>query len=365
SGAEHWSVQVDSSSRSVEPVCDGSNYPSMEGRNDGRRFLEGLIGCPVDEVRLRPLGGGLVASAVTHATARYRDTEGRIRSVSCVLKAIEGNAAREGRIYEHLWGCGLEGFAPVLWGVGRDGDRRLLCLQAIRPAERWPWRNLSFAQQVLRVLATLHMTPLSAEMKGILSTWDYERELAASAERSLKLLEQAYHEHRIIELRGYGPALRRVVGQLGELRRRLLGFAPLGQAMIHGDVHSGNVMIHKQGGQLVPVLLDWGRARVGSPLEDVSSWLQNLGYWEPQAKRRHDTLLGEYLSVCRPTLSLGREMRKAYWLAAASNALGGALCYHLQLLLSPGVAARKQLLAFHAASDALRVIRRADAWWNG
>ena len=50
-------------------------------------------------------------------------------------------------------------------------------------------------------------------------------------------------------------------------------------------------MVRKSGGQHEPVLIDWARARAGSPFEDVSSWLQSLGFWEPAVKRKHDTLL--------------------------------------------------------------------------
>src|SRR5919108_667753 len=71
------------------------------------------------------------------------------------------------------------------------------------------------------------------------------------------------------------------------------------------------------------VLLDWARARRGSPLEDVSSWLQSLGYWELEARRRHDTLLRRYLKARAFAGELSRAVRDAYWLAAACNVLAG------------------------------------------
>jgi hypothetical protein len=114
------------------------------------------------------------------------------------------------------------------------------------------------------------------------------------------------------------------------------------------------------------VLLDWGRARVGSPLEDVASWLQSLGFWEPEARRRHDTLLRRYLVARGLPRHLGPEVRDAYWLAAASNGLAGALRYHLAVIdgWSQPTAARRAH-SVRAAADWLRVIRRADAYWRG
>jgi hypothetical protein len=44
-------------------------------------------------------------------------------------------------------------------------------------------------------------------------------------------------------------------------------------------------------------LIDWARARRGSPFEDVASWLHSLGCWEPEARRRHDSLLTDVIST--------------------------------------------------------------------
>ena len=110
------------------------------------------------------------------------------------------------------------------------------------------------------------------------------------------------------------------------------------------------------------VLLDWGRSRVGSPLEDVSSWLQSLGYWEPEGRRLHDSFLRRYLDLTG--LPFDRETRKAYWLAAASNALAGALRYHIAVMLDEAQSAMRRAAAEKAAADWLRVIRRADDYWR-
>ena len=83
------------------------------------------------------------------------------------------------------------------------------------------------------------------------------------------------------------------------------------------------------------VLIDWARARLGSPLEDVASWLHSLGCWEPQARRRHDTLLRAYLEARTVRRPLTSKLRVDYWLASVSNGLSGAIRYHLAVLADP------------------------------
>jgi aminoglycoside phosphotransferase (APT) family kinase protein len=104
-----------------------------------------------------------------------------------------------------------------------------------------------------------------------------------------------------------------------------------GQTVIHGDVHPGNVILRGPADADV-VLLDWARARIGSPLEDVASWLHSLACWEPEARRRHDTLMRIYLEARRTRLAFAPEVRALYWFASASNGLAGAIRYHLSVL---------------------------------
>ncbi len=111
-----------------------------------------------------------------------------------------------------------------------------------------------------------------------------------------------------------------------------------------------------------PVLLDWGRARLGSPLEDVSSWLICLRYWESEVQRQHDTLLATYLSALGLEGKVTSPVRAAYWVAGASNALAGALLHHVCVAEDERQSATRRKAAFRAAQDWLRVIRRAHAW---
>jgi aminoglycoside phosphotransferase (APT) family kinase protein len=149
-----------------------------------------------------------------------------------------------------------------------------------------------------------------------------------------------------------------VVSALPAIRSRLLS----GEcSVIHGDVHPGNVLVRGRREQAAIVLIDWGRARIGSPLEDVASWLHSLGCWEPEARRRHDTLMRVYLESRARPRAFAAALRRDYWLACASNGLSGAIRYHLAVLGDPAVGGRARNGSRHALSEWQRVIRRAAA----
>ncbi|WP_437763350.1 aminoglycoside phosphotransferase family protein [Sorangium sp. So ce764] len=311
------------------------------------------------DVELRPLEGGL-CSDVALVTARLRDG-GRRRRIALVAKLVQGVTAREAAVYRRLATSVARSFSPELLGAQRLGRRRwLLYLEQIVPAHRWPWTDSAPTAQVLERLARLHR---EATQGASLPAWDHDAERLAAARGTLILAERL-RPGEVPALARALPALRRVVVALPAMRRQLLAFQPLGSATIHGDVHPGNVMIRHRGGITEPVLLDWARARVGSPLEDVSSWLQALGYWEPEARRRHDTLLAGYLVARGLAPVLTRPLRDAYWFAAASNVLAGALGHQLSMASRPGASPKARAAATRNATDWLRVIRRADACWR-
>lgn len=316
------------------------------------------------EMDIRPLRGGLESPAVARVGARFLDDRGRPRLLSFVVKRLEGEPAREAEIYESLLGSLAGDFSPGLLGIDRRAaDHCLLFLEPIRPVRQWPWRETELAARVLERLAQLHAAAGLEGSEPPLPSWDYEAEVRRSARETLAFLAELPREGDFLPLRRGLPALRRMVLALPDSRRHLLEFPRLGRTVIHGDVHPGNALIRLRNTQERPVLLDWGRARIGSPLEDVSSWLQSLGYWEPQARRRHDTLLARYLTARGLSPGLDRDLRDAYWLAGASNALSGALAYHLwKGMQASGTTGRAA--ALHAAGDCLRVIRRADMCWR-
>jgi aminoglycoside phosphotransferase (APT) family kinase protein len=129
-------------------------------------------------------------------------------------------------------------------------------------------------------------------------------------------------------------------------------------------MHAGNAIVHGDGEQRELVLVDWGRARFGSPLEDVASWLQSLGYWEYEVRRRHDSLFRHYLAARNLPDRFTPELRALYWFAASSNAMAGALRYHLAVINDPERTREEQAESAGAVSDWLRIIRRADACWR-
>ena len=313
----------------------------------------------------QPLRGGLEAASITRVAARYRDQRGHRQVVTLVVKRLSGAAAREALVYQHVLAPHPERLAPGFLGADQQGpDRSVLFLEALRPVRRWPWRDTRVAQTVLTQAARLHQTRLSPGARAVLAAWDYEAQLYKTARVTLQRLERIGRDPDYRRISAGVRRVRRLVADLPALRRQLAGFTPFEPTVIHGDLHPGNAIVRRRRGRDEAVLLDWGRARVGSPLEDVSSWLQSLGCWEPEARRRHDSLLVGYLSARGLQLKLGSELRVAYWLAGASNALSGALAYHLSVLLDARVTGRRRAIAAYSAREWIRVLRRADALWR-
>jgi hypothetical protein len=308
------------------------------------------------------LRGGLESAAVSEVTARFFDAWDRPRSTVFVVKALEGTSVREADIYLHLVSSLGDEIAPALLGIERVGlTECLLFLERVRPVRSWPWREEAAARRHLERLAYVHASAVPVNARKLLSEWDYESELLERTRSAVEALETLPREEEFAHLRRGLSSLRHIAEVLPEVRRQLLAFSPLGTTVIHGDAHTGNAMVRS--GER-PVLLDWGRARLGSPLEDVSSWLQSLRYWEPAAKRRHDTLLAGYLASRGLPARADRELRDAYWLAGASNALSGALLIHLWASRNAPSGSRQRAAGVLAAQDALRVIRRAVACWR-
>lgn len=327
-------------------------------------FVERHLGEDPQGLRLeiKPLRGGLESPGVARVTARYRNSRGP-RRFEFVVKVLEGEASREADVYEGFVSQVEGEIAPALYGVDWLGpDRCLLFLEPVRRSRAWPWRETEVTRGVVERLARLHA---GARSEVVLPPWDYETDLVESARTTVEALEGLPREADPLKLRSSLPALRRVAETLPAMRRQLFSLPHLHPTTLHGDAHPGNVLVRRRQAAERPVFLDWGRARVGSPLEDVSSWLQSLGFWEPQARRRHDTLLKEYLKARGMTRRLSRDVRDAYWIAGASNLLAGAVRYFLWAATTahpPG--SPKSVESFYAAADGLRVIRRADACWR-
>jgi aminoglycoside phosphotransferase (APT) family kinase protein len=275
-----------------------------------------------------------------------------------IVKQLNGASRREIGVYEALHECGLDLMPRILGAETLDDEHSYLYLEYVRSTESWPWRDPERAALVLQALAGLHgCEPARLQ----LPTLDYEPHLSESAFTTLELLESVSQE-RCVWVRPWMRHLRRVVAALPEIRHSLVASDTVA---VHGDVHTGNVHLARRNGTERVVLLDWSHARLGSGLEDVASWLQSLGFWEPLARRHHDRLLIAYRRARGEEGALPADFRARYWLAACCNALAGALRYHVWIA-DPlaGNTPRRQADSMRAALHWLRVIRRADAYWS-
>ena len=288
-----------------------------------------------------PLRGGLEASV-----ARLVLGDKSRRHV--VVKRLAHGAKREALRYQALAATGV---TPSLLGIVDHAGSTYLFLERIRPASSWPWRDSANTRLVLEQLARVHRFG-HAEAHD---DWDYEGELRASVEETIAVAAEIAPSLPELDVRRELRTLRRVAAELGPARERMKRV--LGTTLVHGDVHTGNVMLRSRGGRAEIVFLDWGRSRRGSPLEDVSSWLLSLRSWEPAAARDHDTLFRAYLAAAGHPPALTAELRDVYWTAAASNAFAGALRY--QLLVARERGGKQRATAIAHAHAAFRVIRRA------
>jgi len=314
-------------------------------------------------LELKPLRGGLEAPQVALATARYTDAGSRDRVLRFVIKQLEGRLSREAIIYERVAQAHAADLSPRVLGIDRScPESPLLYIEAIRRVSAWPWRELSLSRDLLTRLARFHAVA-DASSECVLD-WNYEAELGRSTVEARETLDRCRHDPDLGALHKALPALDRLVLAKDRLRRQLLSEKPFGTSLLHGDVHPGNAIVRRSRRAGEPVLIDWARARAGSPLEDVSSWLHSVGFWEAEARRRHDTLFQAYLAARGIQCKLTPDMRAAYWLASTSNALAGALTHHLQAATLRGQTPARRASAIRAAQAWLAVIRRADACWS-
>jgi hypothetical protein len=269
-----------------------------------------------------------------------------------VVKCLPHGFEREADVYDMLWRHLPR--PPAVRPLGRErvAGATYLYLEDAQPSVRWPWKDTRHAGAVCRALARFHEHRLPHHTFW----WDYEKDLTCSAETTLTLARTAHDRSGNRLWRRVGD-LRRVVAALPQIRRRLLSRE---RTVIHGDMHPGNVIL--RGADPEVMLIDWARARIGTPLEDVASWLHSLGCWEPEARRRHDTLMRIYLDARRTPRPFASDLRADYWFASASNGLSGAIRYHLAVLSDSGSSdatrydSRRGLLAWQ------RVVRRAAAF---
>jgi hypothetical protein len=309
------------------------------------------------EVTLSVLEGGLESAVARIDVKDCHDSQGD--PVRFVVKRLSGDQRQEARAYELLKETGLD-ISPPLLGIRESRGICYLFLDWMPQTSEWPWEDMEWAARITEQLARLHETESLRLESG---TWDYEIDLASSGARTLELVEKVSgRELRSITARR--GSLRRFLGDLPSIRDFLLNEGPLDPTLIHGDVHPGNAIVHDDGVTSDAFLIDWGRTRVGSPFEDLSSWLQSLGVWEQRARQGHDRLLTRYLHA-RGLDAITPRVRDHYWIAAGCNSLSGALRFHLLVALDQpeGSGAREYHVGI--AVRWMAVLRRAEERWRG
>lgn len=317
------------------------------------QFASRTWSIPVEDLELsiEPIGGGLESRVVRAALQSPKTKDSRPNSF--VVKELRGLQRRETQIYRELWRRSTSPPAVRLLGTETTKEADYLYLEEVTQQSTWPWRHSVSSIAVCHALARLHDNELCHRRRLI--DWDYESDLLKSAGETLTVALNARDRSGVRHWRRIGD-LRRVVAALPRLRSVLVQ-AP---TFIHGDVHPGNVIVRPcEKGKIA--FIDWARARVGSPLEDLASWLHSLGCWEPEARRRHDTLLRAYLEARSPKQKITAEFRSRYWYASASNGLSGAIRYHLVVLSDPASSTELTSNSAVALRAWERVIRRVAA----
>jgi thiamine kinase-like enzyme len=308
---------------------------------------------PVEDLDLsiEPISGGL-ESRVMRAAFHSPLTKDPQRG-SFVVKELRGLQRRETAIYRELWNRSTSPPAVRLLGIEVTKTADYLYLEEATQQSSWPWRQTVISAAVCRALARLHDSEQFQPKKLI--HWDYESDLIKSAAETLAVALNARDTTGVRYWRRVGD-LRRVIAALPNLRSALLRTI----TFIHGDVHPGNVIVRpSEKGEIV--FIDWARARLGSPLEDLASWLHSLGCWEPEARRRHDTLLRAYLEARASKQTITTELRRLYWYASASNGLAGAIRHHLLVLNDAAASSEMKSNSAQSLWAWERVIRRVAA----
>lgn len=308
-------------------------------------------------ILLYPLAGGLESAGTVLAEQRRP----KAAPIRFVVKVVPPEAHREIAVYRELQAHPAPGIAPRLLGWRSTcGGPHYVFLEYVQGREQWPWSNTRSATMVLRQLARVHEWR-PEPLLPVLRSWDYDAELLESARSTVSV----YEHLQSAGMRPGRPALRvlqRLAERLPQIRRQLAAFS--GTAVLHGDAHPGNALITGTAEASRAVLLDWGRTRTGSALEDVCSWVQTLACWEPAVRRKHDTLVCDYLSARGCSRNITGEFRDAFRLAATCNAFSGALRYHLAVTGDEERQPLERQQSWLAATDYLRILRRADACWK-
>lgn len=198
------------------------------------------------------------------------------------LEIMSGTADRENRVHSAVQRSMRGAVSLILGSTPSKRARSRSCIPEVdssRPGVVMD--RCEHVVQVLQQLARVHDCDVT-NLAPYLGGWDYDAELSRSAVTTVEL----YKRFSISNFRiGSRPKVRpheRVATAVFAMRKQAI--QDTGAAVLHGDTHPGNAVLRESNGGTEVVLLDWGRARLGSPLGDVLSWLHSLRVWEPNAR---------------------------------------------------------------------------------
>ncbi len=149
-------------------------------------------------------------------------------------------AAREARFTSAVREVGAP--APAVRGLVEIGGRDAIVFERVLGPSLWELmvESRRGAAEVARELAAVHRCILSVGLPF---------EVTGATERihsKIAIVEQLTSEERVEA-------------------RRVLDSLPRGAALLHGDLHPGNVLIGPEG----PVVIDWFDSAIGHPIADV------------------------------------------------------------------------------------------------
>lgn len=152
-------------------------------------FVADRWSVPAEQIRVEAwtIIGGL-ESAVTRADVQVSPARGGGIPRRLVVKKLRGRATREADVYELLSNSLEHPPTARVFGSNTVGDARFLFMQDVGSRTSWPWRDTAATVAVCGALACLHGVTFAGESMGL---WDYEAELAHSADETVALAASA------------------------------------------------------------------------------------------------------------------------------------------------------------------------------
>jgi hypothetical protein len=258
-----------------------------------------------------PLSGGLDWCSVSRVCVTFRSA-GSIVTGAFVAKHLQG---RELEVYRTLRATMKGAGAPRLLGMHHSS-------RDMRGPRQWPWSDQSAIRTLVRRLALIHSRSAGKFLR-VLADPDLESEKRSSAATTAEFYHQIPVGCGSAAVRPRHRAIDRIASDITAIRGYLMGRTRIVEA----------------------VLLDWGRARLGSPREGIASWLQSIAFREPQVRRL-------------------QEFRRPYCLAATPDASAGALRYHLAIVTDSTAPADDRYRSRSAANDWMRIAGPTDEYWR-